>query len=765
MFRAALYGSVFGIVSIASHKAHAQAATSAQPPLPEFPAKPDAGHKVARTAAHNPPAGKKSARTFESSESVQVVGSRSRPLQHASLPVTSFDRRDIERAGIKSPQDIADLTPGFSMIQGDEPSDAQVTIRGVSQTYSLTADSPVSVIVDGVPQTSPSDFNQALYNLEDVEVVKGPQNAIYGRNAIAGAVVINTQLPPEHREASITGTATNGNGLDGVLKLAGPIIPNIVSGSLIATEEHLDGFYKDVTTDKYIDAQDNQSVLGRLYITPTEDLAIDLKSSWVQMQGSGLAWHAQYPGSPYYTGRVPDVNNTSEPYVADLPNVARALKNDDSMRIDWTVPHGKISSVSSYSFNKNFDAASLFPYQPSPIGQADGTQAGLITNNSYFQELKFISDKTHGLRFQAGADYYDFVRGDSSATGVTYDRTQYQAVGPYSATSDNPTLAFADDLYHTKAWELFTEATYDITHALTLESGVRYTRDDIIDRNLAPQIYSTPAAFGDVRSLAFSKIEPRVALTYKLNPNASFFADWAIGSLPGGFNNTGAHETILALYPTANAGDTYKQESSHNYEVGFNTEWFNHTLTLNGALYYNIMYNQQYNIYYPLAAIEVMDTIDKVHNEGAELGAYYSPTQGWRFSAVAGLVHSVIEAFADDPTSVNNRPPYSPEYNLSFSVDREVKLTQHWTGFARFEDDVRGTEYWEADNIPDTRTNVINLANIRIGVRSKKWSITGFVTNLADNRYNIADVVLTSSTVATYLAPPRVFGGEVTVNF
>ncbi len=764
--RAFLHGgiSVFGLaVAIGEPEASAQVPESTQP-VPSGPPKQiHVGHRVGRTSVKPRSVHEALQPPPNQAESLQVVGSRSRPLQHSSLPSTVFDKRDIERAGISTPQDLIQLTPGVSLVEGNEPSNSQITVRGVSQTYSLTADPPVSVIVDGVPQTSPSDFNQELLDLQDIEVVKGPQNAIYGRNAVAGAVVINTQLPPAQREGSISGTATNGNGVDGTLKLAGPIIPNLVSGSIVANETELGGYYKDVTTGKYIDGQNNQAVHGRLYITPTDDLAIDLKSSWTQMQGNGLAYHAQYSGSPYYVGRVPDVNNTSEPYVADLPNLARTLKNDDSMRIDWTVPFGKISSVSSYSFNKDQDYGALFPYQPSPIGTADGTQSSEYTNNSYFQELKFISNRFDRVRFQTGADYYDFVRRAQTLTGVTYDRVQYEGIGPYGPDTENPTTAFADDLYHTKAWELFGEATYDITRKLSIDGAIRYTRNDITDRNL------TPAAFtdnlGEIRSLAFSKAEPRVTLTYKVTPDTSVYADWAIGSLPGGFNPTGSGSIIKAIYPTAVVGDTYKQESSHDWEIGFNTEWLQHRLTLNGALYYDIMYNQQYNIYYPSASIEVIDTIDKVHNVGAELGAYYTPAPGWRISATAGLLHSVIEAFAADPTAVSNRPPYSPEYTLSFAIDREVKLNERWTGFGRFEDDVKGTEYWEADNLPGARSNVINLADIRVGVRSRDWTIEGFVKNLADNRYNISNVVLTAGVVATYLAPPRVFGGQVTYNF
>jgi iron complex outermembrane receptor protein len=695
-------------------------------------------------------------------ESVIVTGSRVRPLQHGSVSATVFTSRDIERAGIKKPMDFMLLSPGVSMTQGDEQSKSQITIRGVTQTFADAAESPVSVIIDGVPQFATRDFNQAYYDLQSIEVVKGPQNAIYGRNAVGGAVIITTQPPPDEPHASVTAGASNGNGYNTVLKVAGPILPNVVTGSLVGSEDYFGGIYKNITTDEKIDQYNNHSLTGRVFITPNQDLTIDLKAGWASLNGGGLAYRAQLAGDPYYTGHQPDVNNTSEPYVADLPNNSRTLKNSASMRIDYQLPFGKISSVSAYSFNKDVNAASALPYLPAPTGP-DDTQNSTYSTLGYFQEVKYISDKVSGLRFQVGADYYDFTRDIIMNDGYTLDHIIYEDSGPYPANSNNPTTSFSSERIHTKAWELFAEATYDITDKLILDGAARFTRDDITDSNLAPLEWSSTS--GQVRDAAYSKFEPRMTLTYKISPDANIYADYSLGSLPGGFNAAGSTATVLAAYPNAVASDIYRQEKSRNFEIGFNSQWLDHRITLNGAAYYDITNNQQYETFYPQAGVLMIDSIDRVRTFGGEMQLNIIPAHNLTISFGLGLIDAKIEAFAADPTAVGNRPLNTPDFNFAFTIDKSFRITDTISGFTRFDDTVKGTEYWEPDNIPGARTNAINLANLRAGVKGKNWSATAYVTNLGDNRYFASNVVLGSGLVASDLAPPRIYGIEVTVGF
>ena len=180
---------------------------------------------------------------------------------------------------------------------------------------------------------------------------------------------------------------------------------------------------------------------------------------------------------------------------------------------------------------------------------------------------------------------------------------------------------------------------------------------------------------------------------------------------------------------------------------------------------YDITNNQQYEAFYPSAGELLVDSIDKVRTYGAEFQLTVIPIHDLSVTFGLGLIDSKIEAFAADPTAVGNRPPDTPDYNFAFTVDKSFRVTDNISGFTRFDDTVRGTQYWEPDDIPGTRTNVVNLANIRAGLKGKYWSVTAYAKNLGDNRYFASNVVLGSGLVATYLAPPRIYGLEVTVGF
>jgi len=696
-------------------------------------------------------------------EDITVLGSHTRPLQHDSLPSTVFTKKDIDQAGIVIPQDFMRLTPGVTLSEGTSPTESQITIRGVAETYSQTAETPVGVFVDGIPLTAPNTFNQAYLDLQTIEIIKGPQNAIYGRNAIAGAIVINTVPPPDQLKASLTGTVTNGGGYAAIAKVGGPIVPDIALGSLVIGEDYLDGFYKNVTTGKYTDHHNNQNYSGRLLLTPTPDLTIDIKAGYAHLYGGGLAFRAQAAGNPYYNGAIPDVNNTSEPYASNLPNTASTERYNASIRADYRLDFGTISSISAYNYNRDGIAGESFPYIPPPAGQPDGTADVHYANTNFFQELKFGSDQTERFRYQLGADYYDFSTTDISSSGQTYNGTILTGNGPYPANSGDPTLYYSNDLFKTRAWEVFAEATYDITQQLSLDGAIRYSKNNVSDLNRSPSIFSNTS--GLFRDEAYAKAEPRVTLTYKVTPAVNVYADWALGSLPGGFNATGSSAAIKASYPTAVVSDIYSQETSRNYEAGFNSQWFDRKLTLNGAVYYDLLTNQQFEQYYPNAYVEVTNTIDGERIYGGELEADIIPAPDWTVSAAVGLVHAEITALAADPTAVGHRPPNVPDFNLAFAINRNFVVTDKIHGFARFDDSVNGTQYWEADNLPGARTNVVNIANIRVGLVSGPYSVTAFVKNLDNNKYNIGNFVLSSSQVATYISPPRIYGLQATVGF
>lgn len=163
-------------------------------------------------------------------EVVVVARRRAEDLQDVPIAVTAFTSSDIQSAGINRPQDFISLTPNMSIVDTANAGDTQVTIRG--QYSTRDAESTFAYVVDGVLITNPNGFNGELYDIEQIEVLKGPQGALYGRNAVAGAIIVNTRRPTSEFEASAKGTLGDDNLKKAQAMVSGPLIADQLYGRL-----------------------------------------------------------------------------------------------------------------------------------------------------------------------------------------------------------------------------------------------------------------------------------------------------------------------------------------------------------------------------------------------------------------------------------------------------------------------------------------------------------------------------------------------------
>ena len=163
-------------------------------------------------------------------EVVVTARKRTESMQDVPIAVTVFTSQDIQDAGIERPQDFIGLTPNVSIVDTANAGDTQVTIRG--QYSTRDAESSFAYVVDGVLITNPNGFNGELFDVEQIEVLKGPQGALYGRNAAAGAILVTTQRP----DNEFTGKIMAGVGDDDLIKGQAMVLPvNSLSGRCVVT--------------------------------------------------------------------------------------------------------------------------------------------------------------------------------------------------------------------------------------------------------------------------------------------------------------------------------------------------------------------------------------------------------------------------------------------------------------------------------------------------------------------------------------------------
>ena len=185
-----------------------------------------------------------------------IVTARMRAETYIETPaaIKAFTAEEIVSAGIDRPHDFIALTPSITIVQTQNPGNSFITIRGVSQARN--SDMPVAVSVDGVLMSNPAQFNQELFDIEQIEVLKGPQGALYGRNAIGGAISIVTRAPSDEFEAKIRLGADSGPGYMAQGDISGPINDKFtyrVSLSNTDTDGYLDNQYLNTEADPYKD--------------------------------------------------------------------------------------------------------------------------------------------------------------------------------------------------------------------------------------------------------------------------------------------------------------------------------------------------------------------------------------------------------------------------------------------------------------------------------------------------------------------------------
>src|SRR5205823_6690195 len=183
-----------------------------------------------------------------------TVTARRRDESSLDVPVAvnAFTAADIKAAGIERPQDFIALTPNMSLVQTQNQGTSFVTVRGISQARN--SEPSVAVLIDGVQMANPSQFNQELFDIDSIQVLKGPQGALYGRNAIGGAIIINTKRPSDVFEGNVTMGSDSGPGIKVRGSMSGPISNTLkyrATGSFFKTKGYIPNVFLHENADPF----------------------------------------------------------------------------------------------------------------------------------------------------------------------------------------------------------------------------------------------------------------------------------------------------------------------------------------------------------------------------------------------------------------------------------------------------------------------------------------------------------------------------------
>ena len=485
-----------------------------------------------------------------------VVTARKRDEAFRDVPVTInvFTDKTIEAAGITKPIDFIALVPNMTLVETQNAGNAFVVIRGISQARN--SEPSVAVLIDGVAETNPAQFNQELYDIQQIEVLKGPQGALYGRNAIGGAILVTTKAPTDQFEGSVKLGYGNESSYRAQGDISGPITDTLkyrASVSYYNTE----GFLENEFLGQKVDPVNDLSGRARLVWQPNETFTGDLRFSADRLKTRALYFviPRDNEANPFSTFTTPpNANDVKTPITLDNPGINDRDLWNAALKLDFNIGGGTLTSISSYDDSEEILTGDAFDFRPAPqsIFQAlfgtDLNQSQWLNVQAYSQELRFTSPTSGKFRWIAGAYYVHTDRFISTGNMVDTGAGVFPVHENPRTSGNNPNATFLADSQNQDAWSVFADATFEITDQFEVDAAIRYDEDRRENTTETPQPFipqpnpppAPPTVFtGDVRTHTWSEPQPKITLRYKPVDNITLYGGYSRGFRSGGFNQTG----------------------------------------------------------------------------------------------------------------------------------------------------------------------------------------------------------------------------------
>jgi len=700
------------------------------------------GAAVAAALYGLPAAAQSPAQPVASEEMEEVLVTarmRSESRQDVPITVNVFTAENIEAAGIQKPADFIARVPNMTLVETQNAGNAFVVLRGISQARN--SEPSVAVLVDGVLETNPAEFNQELFDIEQIEVLKGPQGAVYGRNAIGGAIIIRTKDPGDEFEGRVKLGAGNGSSINAQGEVSGPIGDTFgyrASVNYYDTDGYLPSTFLGGKADPV------QSLAGRLRLTfkPSDTFSGDVRLSYENLDTRGFYFviPRDDEANPFSTFTTPpNANDVSSPIQVDQTGVDNRDLFTGAVKLDFKLGGGTLSSISSYNSTEEIITGDAYDFRPAATSifnvllGFDLNQSQFLDLSSWSQEVRFTSSDEGRLRWILGGYFVHTDRFISTGNMVDDGTGVYPVYHQPRLTGNNPSATFLADSQDNDAWAVFGDATFEISDQFELDVALRYDEDRRENTTETPTAFlpDPSASTGEVRTETFSETQPKVTLRYKPSDDITLYGGWSRGFRSGGFNQTGVG-AVADASGIAGVNDIFQAEVADTWEVGIKGSFLDRRLNTGLALFDTKSTNGYFFVFLAANSTQNLGNLDAKY-KGAEFDISWRATDHLELFGSAGYTDSEITDM-EDPSVIGNQAPLVSRvtYNLGAQLDQPLNdslnlaLRVDWRHV--------GETWWEPYNT--TSRDPIDLVDLRLGLEGKKWAVTAWSKNLTDENYN-----------------------------
>jgi len=680
---------------------------------------------------------------------------RSESLQSVPDSITAVTSTNIVNSGIKSIGDLAQITPNLNFRDGSAFSAGfyDLRMRGIGQAQQGWPG--VAYIVDGVPADSPDALTSgSLADVERIEVLRGPQSALYGSGAIAGAINIITKRPTDVFHAEGRVYYGNGNDKQASAAISGALVPGKIYGRLSANYRDDDGRINSASNGLNLAPHHVKSIDGRLIFDPTERLEIDLRANY-DWEQDGYAYQDRLPADSFITNYDPSFDARRAYAGRQTRKFAHV-----SGKISYDFGGASLTSITAYSHTRQYGLGDACyddlnnPRYPLATG-------GVLCISNLVAYGNAATGAQNVDVFQRSVDNYDTVSQDvrlsSSADssiqwligGSGMRRRALNGFGTFQQAANNggnlvPFSNRADDKVDTW-WGIYGQVgtkigNFELTAAARYDNQ-KYTDTAYTDINKQTVILTTsPSGVLEATQVQRAQaFQPKGQLSYHVNQDVMAYVTVSKGFRAGYFNS----------------GTFGAPEHTVNYEGGLKTAWFNHSLIFNVAGFHIDYSNQQTSTVINTPPYRVPITIPETKINGVELEATWRVTHAFTLNGSLAYLHAQV---SNDTVS-----PKSPRWSGSIGAQYTQALAPDWTLNAHADMSFHSPEYMFINNAQLINSN--QFVNTRIGVDHGKWGLYFVGRNLTNAKEAMMQAGHPAGATTRYQTDPRSYGFELRLNY
>lgn len=694
-------------------------------------------------------------------EVIVTATKREASLQDVSVAVTALSDRMIEEAQINSAEDLTQLVPSLNLQKGTNPRQTSFVIRGIgTQSFSSAVEPSVSTMLDGVVMGRSGQAFMQLLDIQRVEVLRGPQGTLFGKNATAGVVHIITKGPSEEFSGEVMGNVAEDGEYRSGLTIAGPVSDNL-GYRLSAIGSSIDGYTRNAYDGSDLNGSEDWNARGKLRWTPTDTLELTLTSDYGKRSCDCTVRtirslepfggnEDQVQGildqlSPVTPGEENQQANINKTPFSDWESWGSALE------VNWDIGDHTLTSISAI---RGYEVNGYTDDDDQPIDALGFDQFGGSEQEQITQELRLTSPDDGAWSYVAGLFYFD-------QTVERNFRRQFEIVPGL------PGIAVSDFSVDTDNWAAFGEGTWQFSDSWRLIVGARYTEDELGYRfqrtteGFPLALPSSVAPFGG--GVNENDLSGKVALQWDFNDSGMGYLSYTQGY------KGPALDIIFETNP--DTLDKVEPETSEAWELGIKTTLLDNRLQVNAALFHATYEDFQAQAFFdpdgvpdcpadnpgcdPDNATGSYQLINagEVVTQGLELDFSALVSERLRLSGGLALIDASIEEYPGGPCSGGQNfrgecpdglqdlsggdLPFSPDWKVSLAAAYTIPLDTGFDlvlrGVARAQDEVQYSMTQDEYTIGDSYA--IFDAYVALDDHGGRWSATAYVKNVGDEFY------------------------------